>query len=76
MHTRGFIDSPTYSEYLSTCINPDNERSTACEALQKKIQTAFYSSKANVYNVYGVCYPVPTGSPFFDHYLDSAMARE
>ena len=60
MYTRGFVDSTTYSQYISACVNSGSEKSSDCEASQKKIDTDFRSSKANIYNVYGVCYPIPT----------------
>ena len=60
MYTRGFVDSTTYSQYISACVNSGSETSSDCEASQKKSDTDFRSSKANIYNVYGVCYPIPT----------------
>lgn len=60
LYTRGFIDNADYSEYWSTCVTADNERSTACEKIQLKIETAFLASKANIYNLYGICYPTST----------------
>lgn len=62
MYTRGYIDAAIYSQYISACVDSYNEKSPECEANQTKIQNSFYASKANIYNVYGVCYPMPTGS--------------
>lgn len=58
LNTRGFVDAADYSHYQSACLDID-EKSKDCVDVQKKIHDDFYSSLANIYNVYDVCYPSP-----------------
>lgn len=67
-YTRGFIDTADYSQYVSSCVDID-EKSQACEQIQKKLYDGFYNTKANVYNVFDVCYPLQNSNSAYEEYF-------
>jgi hypothetical protein len=56
-YRRGFLDEPQYLEYVSTCVTSENEESTACVNYQNILWKGLVNSKANIYNIYGRCFP-------------------